>query len=356
MAANRREVGGEALRRESGTGGFTLVAESDVPLPRGLAGDEAAADLGLDEQDRAQLARASIYSLRLRPGEDASCLNLYQPERPRLLGVPPGFVDRGGFSFRTSAAAVDEPWRLLDQPLEPGVIPAIGDANSVQWILHLGLGDELEMEDDRGATVRLRIVGTLDTSIFQSELLIPEAAFLEHFPDSSGFAYFLAETPPDLVEPVGHLLEERLARYGFDATPTADKLAAYMAVEHMYLDTFQALGGLGLLLGTLGLAVVLARNVIERRAELATLRAFGFRRGSLGWMVVAENGFLLLLGIAVGAGAGLVAVAPHLSGHLPWPALLGTLAVVFVVGIAAGALAVAAALRTPLLPALKAER
>jgi len=259
-------------------------------------------------------------------------------------------------STNRSATAADEPWRLLEQPLEPGVIPAIGDANSVQWILHLGIGDELEMEDDRGQPVRLRIVGTLDTSIFQSELLIPEAAFLEHFPDAAGFAYFLTETPPGQIEPVGRLLEEKLSRYGFDATPAAEKLEAYMAVEHMYLDTFQALGGLGLLLGTLGLAVVLARNVIERRAELATLRAFGFRRSSLARMVVAENGFLLTTGILVGAAAGLVAVAPHLSGHLPWPALAGTLALVFVVGIAAGALAVALALRTPLLPALKAER
>ena len=102
--------------------------------------------------------------------------------------------------------------------------------------------------------------------------------------------------------------------------------------------------------------MVLARNVIERRGELATLRAFGFRRRSLGWMVVAENGFLLVIGIVVGAGAGLVAVAPHLSGHLPWVSLAGTLVVVLVVGIAAGAVAVAVALRTPLLPALKAER
>jgi ABC-type lipoprotein release transport system permease subunit len=356
VAANRREAGSDALRRDSGTGGFTLVAESDVPLARGLSDGQALAELGFSEENREQLAEISTHALRLRPGEDASCLNLYQPERPRLLGVPPEFIERGGFSFRATATAAEEPWRLLEQPLEPGVIPAIGDANSVQWILHLGIGDELEMEDDRGRPLRLRIVGTLDTSIFQSELLIPEAAFLEHFPDSAGFAYFLAETPPELIEPVGRMLEEGLSRYGFDATPAAEKLEAYMAVEHMYLDTFQALGGLGLLLGTLGLAVVLARNVIERRSELATLRAFGFRRRSLAWLVVGENGFLLVTGITVGAAAGLVAVAPHLSGHLPWRTLIGTLAVVFVVGIGAGALAVAAALRTPLLPALKAER
>ncbi len=358
VAANRRQVE-DATARDSGTGGFALVAESAVPLTADLDSAEGRAELGLGTDDRAALAGSRIYPLRLRPGEDASCLNLYQPQRPRLLGVTDELVARGGFRFRTTVEPTAEPWRLLERQLEPGVVPAIGDANSVQWILHLGLGDELALHDDRGRPVRLRIVATLDTSIFQSELLIPERAFLEHFPDSEGFAYFLAEAPPGRAGELARRLEESLARYGLDATPAADKLEAYMAVEHMYLDTFQALGGLGLLLGTLGLAVVLARSVIERRGELATLRAFGYRRRTLAWLVVGENGFLLAVGIGIGAAAGLLAVAPHLAasaGEVPWGALAGTLALVLAVGLAAGAVAVSAALRTPLLPALKSER
>ena len=31
---------------------------------------------------------ATIIALRVKPGDDASCLNLYQPRQPRLLGVP----------------------------------------------------------------------------------------------------------------------------------------------------------------------------------------------------------------------------------------------------------------------------
>ena len=71
-------------------------------------------------------------------------------------------------------------------------------------------------------------------------------------------------------------------------------------MENTYLSTFQALGGLGLILGSLGLAVVLLRSVWERRGELALLRALGFRRATLVWLVLAENGFLLLLGLAAG--------------------------------------------------------
>ena len=122
------------------------------------------------------------------------------------------------------------------------------------------------------------------------------------------------------------LLNTALADRGFEAVPTAERLQAYLAVENTYLSTFQALGGLGLVLGSLGLAVVLLRSVWERRGELALLRALGFRRRTLGWLVLAENGFLLLLGLAAGAVSALAAAAPHLvrqAAGTPWLSLAG---------------------------------
>jgi hypothetical protein len=358
VAANRGEggAGAEAAGHDSGSGGYPLLAESDVPLRRDLGDPEDLAELGLPEDAVAALAGSRVMAFRLAPGDDASCLNLYRPGRPRLLGAPPAFVERGGFRFRDAVGAPAAPWRLLDEDLGPGVVPAVGDEASVRWILHLGLGDELTVTDGRGEPLRLRIVGLLDGSIFQSELVIGEAAFRRHFPDRGGFRFFLIDTPDPAAATAA--LEAGLARWGLDATPTADRLAAYHAVESMYLTTFQALGGLGLLLGTLGLGVVLARNVLERRGELATLRAFGFSRARLGWIVVAESLFLLAVGVGTGTVAGLVAVAPRLvagGSPPPWGALAATLAAVFAVGLAASAAAVAASLRVPLLPALKAE-
>ena len=34
---------------------------------------------------------ASVYAFRVRPGDDASCGNLYKAQQPRVLGVPPSF-------------------------------------------------------------------------------------------------------------------------------------------------------------------------------------------------------------------------------------------------------------------------
>ena len=228
----------------------------------------------------------------------------------------------------------------------------------MQWILHLGLGDDLALTDERGQPVSLRIVGTLSESIFQSELLISEENFLRLFPGRSGFSYFLIDTPAQGTAEVAGLLEEGLAPFGFDAVSTATRLAGYLVVQNTYLSTFQMLGGLGLLLGTFGLGIVLVRNVIERRGELATLRAFGFRRAFLARMVMAENAFLLVVGLVIGTLAALLAISPrYLVGAVavPWASLVPTLGGVLVVGMLASVAAVAGALRVPLLPALKRD-
>ena len=315
-------------------------------------------DLGFSTEDSADLDGVGFFPLRLLPGEDISCLNLYRPERPRVLGAPAELIERGGFTFQATTEELATPWRLLEGELEPGVVPAIADNNSALWILHLGLGDDILMEDEAGNEVRLRLVGLLARSLFQSEVLISEENFIRLFPSRSGYSVFLADAAPERASEVAGLLESNLEDFGFDVTGTDERIASFLAVESTYMSTFQTLGGLGLILGTFGLGVVLLRNVLERRGELATLRAFGYRRSTLSWMVLSENAALLITGIGIGTLAGLVAAAPYLiaaGSRLPWASLLATLVVVFAIGMLASVLAVAGTLRVPLLPALKAE-
>ncbi len=367
VAAMRRQPGDELLRKDSGAGGLTLVAQSEVPLFHSLAEAEGRFELGVAEEAGEILDDTEIYAVRRLPGEDASCLNLYQPTRPHVLGVPPAFVERGGFSF----AAVDDsvelpeagnPWSLLDAEVPPApstdvpVIPAIADAETAQWILKLPLGEDLVYEDDFGRRVHVRLVALLRSSIFQSEVLVSEAALLRHFPSVEGHSFFLLRPPLERQDEVQRTLEAELGPFGFDVTTTADRLAAYKAVQNTYLSTFQTLGGLGLLLGTLGLGVVLVRNVVERRSELALLRAFGFRRRLLRRLVLIENVFLLLLGVALGTIAAMIASAPYLlSGatQIPWTSLGLTLGAVVTVGTLACLVASSRALRSELLPALR---
>jgi len=359
VAANRREAAPEGGGQD---GGFPLFAESAVPLIQDPGSPAGRLGLGLTEVDEADLQGVSILSLRVVPGDDVSCLNLYRPTQPRLLGAPSGLAQRAGLRLQKALDSKLDPWSLGEKDLEPGVIPALADANSATWILKLGLGDELSLEDETGRPVRLRLVGLLERSLFQSELLVPEADLLRHFPSLARRSFFLIDAPKERTAGVTQILEEGLGRYGFDISSTAERLASYHAVEDTYLSTFQALGGLGLLLGTFGLGVALLRSLIERRGELATLRAFGFRRGRIAAMVVAENAFLLLLGVLVGTVSGLLAVAPHLVlggeslGRLARGPLLATILAVLAAGLVSCAAAVWSALQAPLLPVLKEER
>ena len=336
---------------DPGTGGFSLVAEAEIPLHQDLNSADGRFELGLSTD----LGIARFFPFRVLPGDDVSCLNLYIPQTPRVLGAPAEFVQRGGLPFRqTLPLTPDErtnPWRLLQRDLGPGISPAIGDFNSAQWILHKRLGDDIPIAEG----VAVRLVGLLDGSLFQSELLIAEDRFAAHFPEREGYGYFLVETAQPAA--VAAALERELAAYGLDATLSAELLRGFRALENTYLATFQTLGLLGLLLGTLGLGILILRNVLERSGELAALSACGFRRARLGAMLLYEHGFLLLAGEGIGSIAALIAVAPRLFDPtpLPWTSLIISLGLVFAAGLLACAAAAHLALRRPLLAALKAE-
>jgi ABC-type antimicrobial peptide transport system permease subunit len=133
---------------------------------------------------------------------------------------------------------------------------------------------------------------------------------------------------------------------------------AFNAVQNTYLSTFQVLGGLGLLLGSAGLGVVVLRNVLERRGELGLLLAVGFRRRELQRLVLAEHALLLALGLGLGLLAALIAILPAVlspGGEIPWRSLPVTLSGVLLNGALWTWLATRVALRGELLAALRNE-
>ena len=357
VAANRR---GQASGGPRGWGGWNLVAESATPIYQDLGRREGRAALGFSAEAEQLLAGSEIAGLAEVPGDDASCLNLYRPRRPRLLGVPSQLARQ-----RFPLAAGDGSLESLFAGASPSqaaaaaaVVPAVGDEQAVRWVLHLGVGDEITVPDAAGRPVRLRIAGLLAGSPLQGALLVPEQALARHFPRQGGRSVFLVRTPRGREEAVAGLLADQLRDFGLEVAPVAERLRLYSRVEDTYLASFEALGALGLLLGTCGLAVVLLRNVVERRWELAALRAFGFRRRRLAAMLLLENVSLLALGLALGTAAGLLpeALGAGLAGSFPWLPLTATLGAVLLAGLLASGLAVAVALGAPLLQVLKAER
>jgi len=344
----------DALKRTSGTGGFALIGETTMPVTQDLNASAGRDFFALQETD---LAGVRVVPFRVHEGDEASCLNLNRAQQPRLLGVKPGTL-AGRFGFAQGSGWSSLQADLPTSSAESEEIPAIGDANSIQWAMKKKVGDTIEYVDERGRPFKVRIVGAVANSILQGQLIIDEAAFLKRFPGTSGYRLFLIDAPTNRVGEVSATLSRALQDVGLELTPAAQRLAQFNAVQNTYLGTFQVLGGLGLLLGSVGLGIVVLRNVLERRGELAVLLAVGFRRGTLQRLLLWENGALLLLGLGLGVVAAAVAVAPALLAptiELPWRTLGLTLSAVLLNGILWTWAATRVALRGEILAALRNE-
>jgi ABC-type antimicrobial peptide transport system permease subunit len=201
-------------------------------------------------------------------------------------------------------------------------------------------------------------VGALANSVLQGNLIIGEAEFVKRFPDESGYRMFLFDTPSNHAAEISSLLTRALQDVGLELTPAAQRLNMFNAVQNTYLNTFQILGGLGLLLGSAGLGVVVLRNLQERRGELALLLAVGFRKRTLHWLVLSEHGALLGLGLSVGIFAAVIAILPALlapGSVIPYGSLAATLLAVLLNGLIWTWVATCFALRGRLLTALRNE-
>lgn len=322
----------------SGAGGYRLIIDAQIPLTGNPATEQGRSLLGFREPANPIWSRAEFLPLRRQPGQDVSCLNLTRAISPTILAVPRQLIDQGGF-----APGDRNPWRVLDEPVPANVIPVLADDSTAKYILHLGIGDIIEVADASGAVRQLRLVGTLPHTVFQSQLMMREEDFRSMFPSQSGFGMVLVKVGAEDQSAVARMLSDELADYAASVQTTASLLASYLEVQNTYLSTFELLGALGLMLGTVGLAVVLVRTVIERQGELALLASVGFPTQSRIRLVLSENVFLLVMGLVLGTVCALIGVIPALSDssrHVNGASLVLTLIVALLFGLCASGIAV----------------
>ncbi|MGF1484825.1 MAG: FtsX-like permease family protein [Opitutales bacterium] len=338
----------------SGAGGFNLLAETAVPLPVALGDPDAASEYGLPES---LLGAVESVPFRLVAGDEASCLNLSQAQQPRILGVDPAAL-RDRFTFAQAISDIPADWSALQATLPEGVLPAIVDRDTLLWSLKLPLGADLQLADEKGNNFTLRLVASVKDSVFQGSVIVDQTALLKAFPGLEGHSLFLLQTPPEAEAQVAAELSRALGDYGFAVTSTAQRLARFNAVENSYIAIFQALGGLGVVLGTASLGLVVLRNVLERRGELALLQATGFQRKLVAALLRREALWLIGIGLGSGLLTALLAILPALSllqpGQIPWLAIsLGLLTAL--AAWMAVRLAVASGLRAVSFDALREE-
>ena len=144
-----KDTGQHFHDKTGGSGGFAFYAEGNISVREDLNQPDVRHDHGLDTPE---WRRTVFFGCRVQPGDDASCLGLYKPLKPRVMGVSRQFIERGGFSFaKTEADSDDEkanPWLLLNRK-SGDEIPAIIDKNTSEWVLKAGVGESIDVVNER---------------------------------------------------------------------------------------------------------------------------------------------------------------------------------------------------------------
>ncbi len=337
----------------SGTGGFGLVGESSIAVVHDLNTAEGRTFHALADAD---LKGVHIVGLKVHAGDDASCSSLTRAQAPEIVGVDPKALE-GRFTFVQVSGEPENPWSVLaDEPAD-GAVPAVID-QATFWNLGIGLGDEISLHDEEGRPFSARVAGVIDNAVLNGLLVVSERAFQQRFPSESGFRRFLIDAPAARVDEVAATLSRQLEDRGLSLERSETRLNAQNAVENTYLGIFQALGGIGLLLGSAGLALVVGRNTVERRAELALLSAVGFTHRRIVRLVSTEHTVLLALGLLSGIAASVISLLPALltpGARVATPGMGLVLVFLGVGGMLWTRLAAKAALRGSLLANLREE-
>lgn len=343
-------------RRDTGTGGFALIGESTLPIYEDLNAETAWDAFALDDKI---METAKFVPFRVREGDDASCLNLNKAQQPVLCGVNPKLLaERKAFAFASGdwSALLHTDTPKADEEL---TVPGVADQATAEWGLGKGVGDVIDYTDGRGKVRHVKLVALLAGSVLQGKIIVNESDFLAMYPDAAGYKFFLVDvkhgSSADKV--TAHVTRQLEAR-GLALEPTAARLEAFQKVQNTYIGIFTILGGLGVLLGTAGLGVLAARNILERRGEFGLMLALGFKPAALRRMVLSEHLALLIGGLLLGLLSAAIAVWPDVrqsGGALPWSFLFWLNVGILAFGAFVCWLAAVSALKGKPLEALRRE-
>ncbi len=156
-------------------------------------------------------------------------------------------------------------------------------------------------------------------------------------------------------------LTERHGREDFTVTTQTQMLDVFGNVMDMITAGVAAIGGISLLVGSIGILTIMWIAVGERTSEIGLLKALGATSTQVQLLFLAESGALSLAGgaLGVGVGFGLAMLArtavPGLPVHVPTEFVIAALAVSFATGLASGVLPARRAAALDPVDALRSE-
>jgi putative ABC transport system permease protein len=222
----------------------------------------------------------------------------------------------------------------------------------------LGVGDRLVLQGASGAT-RAPIVATVDTLEANGNLVTLSLATMKHvYGIDSDSILAVTAASPDRRAQLGAEVEGLLEREypGFEAVSNEEFKQQYADAIDQQFAFFNAIIGIAVVVGLLGIINTLSMSVLERTREIGVLRALGGSRWRIRRTMLDESLLISLAGSLAGIAAGLLVGAfwvlsirestlVGLDLRIP----TGILIVIAVLGVVIGTLAA-------ILPARRAAR
>lgn len=140
--------------------------------------------------------------------------------------------------------------------------------------------------------------------------------------------YFVVVEDEDQATDIAQALERAFLTDGMNAISTEQAVGNLQAGNQAIIELIRSFLALGLVVGVVGLGVVSARTVVERRQQIGMLRAIGYSRHRILLIFLLESSFISLTGIGLGVCLGVITALnmiadytqnqPQLSPQLPW--------------------------------------
>jgi putative ABC transport system permease protein len=199
-----------------------------------------------------------------------------------------------------------------------------------------------------GVLKRVLLDPSLDSNVFIS-LSVAERMFQTH-PNPSKIYVRANVNAVDRVSGLLAATTDPQQPDGVQVSRPSDALEARAAAKGQFTTLLLGLGGVALLVGTIGIANIMVISVLERRGEIGLRRALGATKRHIWAQFLAESALLAVLGgiggLLLGAGAtALYAQTRHEPFVVPLYALIAAPTAGLVVGAIAG-----------IYPAMKAAR
>ena len=286
---------------------------------------------------------------------EASATDADTPLSDEITGLDDVFLraNRSELSLRAPEYRSDrEVWEAL--AVDSAVVVVADPYSGAHWRLKRPVvepGAILQLRDPRsGQVYEKRVIGRLVSSSVggldsMAGVLVSRETLEREFASQVGAAtgpYLLRLRDDVDQKAVANSVEKELIENGAQVYLVSELVEASMAWLNS-LRILQAFLAFGLVVGIAGLAVVAARAIYQRRQEIGTLRALGFRRGMVLAYLLVESSFVTLLGILLGVGAGTLAgygvyvsyIKDDVGGSFSFPVLEvgGLAALVYIAGL-----------------------